>query len=273
MSDKADQGFAIEPPSREKGRRPQTINVIVFGETGVGKSAVVNLIAQQVIAGVSSDVNPCTMTSIPYNVSFSSDGPYFRIFDTAGLNVPDLSPKSHLDAIEKAYDLFIKLKDAGGAHLLLFCMRLGHITSTTVNNYRLFVEFSFQKRVPVGVVVTNCENETDVEGWWARNEPGIVNKHGIRSDGHACVTAVTNGTSAENRRYRASQQKVRELLKYFLEEDAFLPDEADWLGMTGKGIKSFTKSETLKKKDVEKVLKRLKLGSESIKRILAIMME
>ena len=210
------------------------------------------------------------MTSTPYDISF--DGLQFRVFDTAGLNEPDFPLRSHLDAIAKAHDLILKLKDAGGIHLLLFCMRRGKITLTVRNNYRLFVEFFCQRKVPVGVVVTNCEHEEDMEGWWARNKSGI-DGYGIRSDGHACVTAVTDGSPAEEAKYRASQQKVRELLKKcFLKTDAFLLDETDWLAITGRGMRSLVKKgETPKRKDAEKALKRLNLRPESIKKIIDMM--
>lgn len=249
-----------------------TINVILFGEAGVGKSAVVNLIAQHEVARVSADVDGCTLLSTPYDIPM--DGIHFRIFDTVGLNQPDFVLTSHLEAIERAYQLIVALRDAGGIHLLLLCMRASRMTLTTRNNYRLFSEFLCQKKVPVAVVVTGCEREEgEMEGWWTRNKTGIE-QHGVQSDGHACVTAVTDGTAGEDAMYRESQRKIRELLKSCsLKSGAFTLDAMTWLAMTGGGMRSLIKEgKSPKKRDIEKVLsERLRLRRDDVKRIIVMM--
>ncbi|KAG6377531.1 hypothetical protein JVT61DRAFT_15342 [Boletus reticuloceps] len=249
----------------------QTINVVLCGEAGVGKSAVVNLVARSKIANISSDVVGCTMQSTRHDILI--DGTHYCIFDTVGLNQPELVVNSHLEAIESAYKLILGLTAAGGIHLLLFCMRRGKITLTTRNNYRLFYEFLCQKKVPVAVVVTGCEHEVDMEDWWTRNKTGIEH-HGIKSNGHVCITAVTDGTPGEDLKYRESQRKIRELLKSrSLKAGAFLLDATAWLGMTGKEMKSLIKEgKTPKRGDVEKVLsKRLRLRPDDVKRIVDMM--
>ncbi|KAF8557972.1 hypothetical protein OG21DRAFT_78982 [Imleria badia] len=229
--------------------QPPTINVVLFGETGVGKSSVINLIARQELAKVSSDVNGCTMQSTRYNISF--DNMDFSIFDTIGLEEPQMGVNGYLKAIEKAYELIMKLGAAGGIHLLLFCMRGGRITATTQSNYRLFCECLCNTKVPIALVFTGLEREVEMEDWWTRNKSHIEH-YGIKSDGHACVTAVQDDTPGEDLKYTESQKRIRELLKTCaLKNDAFLLEPHSWFAKLGKGMKSFIeKHRNPKRRDI-----------------------
>ncbi|KIJ07949.1 hypothetical protein PAXINDRAFT_89580, partial [Paxillus involutus ATCC 200175] len=169
------------------GPSKKTTNIILFGETGVGKSSVINLIAGKDVAKVSSDVDGCTMASTAYNISLRNQN--IRIFDTVGLEEPQMGVNGYLAAIEKAYQLIISLSEAGGVHLLLFCMRGDRITATKQSNYRLFCEFLCNRKVPVALIVTGLERETVMEDWWSRNESNAI-RYGLHNAGHACITAV-----------------------------------------------------------------------------------
>ncbi|KAF9222624.1 hypothetical protein BS17DRAFT_818427 [Gyrodon lividus] len=186
-----------------------TINIILFGETGVGKSSVINLIAGKEVAKVSSDVDGCTMASTPYDVTLGNKK--IRIFDTVGLEEPQMGVNGYLAAIEKAHKLIQSLGAGGGVHLLLFCMRGGRITATVQSNYRLFCEFLCNKKVPVALVFTGLEREVDMENWWTRNESHI-RRYGIHSVSHACITAVRDDTSGQDDKYVKSERMIRELL-------------------------------------------------------------
>lgn len=248
-----------------------TINVVLFGETGVGKSSVINLIAQSDIAEVSSNVEGCTMQSTRYIIPF--DELNFAIFDTIGLEEPQYGVNGYLKAIERAYELIMKLSAAGGIHLLLFCMRGGRITATTQSNYRLFCECLCSTKVPIALVFTGLEREEEMEDWWRRNKNHIEH-YGIKSDGHACITAVRDDTPGEDLKFTESQKKIRDLLKdCALKNDAFMLEAESWFGKLGKGMRSFiAKHRSPKKKDVLKVLtQRCKLDPDTAKRIAEMM--
>ncbi|KAG2116833.1 hypothetical protein DEU56DRAFT_839716 [Suillus clintonianus] len=62
--------------------RPRGRNVVIFGETGPGKSSVINTIAQKDPAKTSNDVLGCTSISERHAVEIS--GQSFVLFDIAG---------------------------------------------------------------------------------------------------------------------------------------------------------------------------------------------
>ncbi|KAF9230626.1 P-loop containing nucleoside triphosphate hydrolase protein, partial [Melanogaster broomeanus] len=242
-------------------------NVIVFGETGVGKSSVVNLIAGKEVAKVSSSVDGCTMSSTPYPVVLSDRK--ICIFDTVGLEEPQMGVNGYLAAIEKAYRLIQSLGKAGGVHLLLFCMRGGRITATAQSNYRLFCEFLCNKQVPIALVFTGLEKEERMEDWWERNAK-IVESYGIRGVSHACITAVRDNTSGQDYKYQESARMVRELLtKYAREDNAFLLESQIWIAVFGRKLMGLiTKKRNPKQKDIVKVLtKRCKFDPETANKI------
>ncbi|KAF8557124.1 hypothetical protein OG21DRAFT_1505755 [Imleria badia] len=252
--------------------QPHTINVVVIGEAGVGKSSVINLIAQQELAKVSSDVDACTMQCTRYNIYI--DNMDFSIFDTICLGESPMGVSGYLEAIEKAYEFVVKLRAAGGIHLLLFCMRGGKIRAVTLNNYRLFFERVCNTKVPIALVFTGLEGEVEMEDWWTRNKSHIEH-YGIKSNGHACITAVQDDTPGDDLKYTESQRRIRELLKTcaLKNNEAFLPEPHSWLAMFGKGIRSSIEKHTSPtRRDVTQVLThRCKLDRETARKIVDMM--
>ena len=67
-----------------------------------------------------------------------------------------------------------------------------------------------------------------MEDWWTRNKT-IIERYGLRSNGHACVGAVTDRTRLQNYNHTESQKKIRELLRnHCLRTPAPLPSPQDW---------------------------------------------
>jgi GTP-binding protein EngB required for normal cell division len=254
------------PPSKK------TINIIIFGETDVGKSSVINLIAGKEIAKVSSDVDGCTMASTPYNFILGQKN--IRIFDTVGLEDPQMGFNAYFAAIEKAYQLILSLSEASGVHLLLFCRRGGRVTATDQSNYRMFREFLCNNKVPVALVLTGLEREVRMENWWERNESN-VEKYGIRSIGHACITAARGDTPGQAEKYAISQKTIRELLmNYALEDDPFLLESQNWLVMVARRMMGLiVKRGIPKRKDIVKVLtKRCDLDVDTARRVAGLIL-
>ncbi|KIJ10294.1 hypothetical protein PAXINDRAFT_37229, partial [Paxillus involutus ATCC 200175] len=244
-------------------------DIILFGEAGVGKSSVINLIAGKEIAKVSSDIDGCTMASTPYDLTLGDKS--IRIFDTVGLKDPERDVNGYLAAIDKACQLILSLSEAGGVHLLLFCLRVGRmtITATVQSNYRLFHEFLCGKKVPLALVFTGLEKEERMEDWWLRNESNTT-KYGIRSMGHACITTLRGNTPGQAEKYATSEKTIRELLmNCALEDNAFLPESQDWLAMIGRRMMGLiVKGVNPKRRDIVKVLEaRCGLDPDTARRV------
>ncbi|KAG6378084.1 hypothetical protein JVT61DRAFT_13767 [Boletus reticuloceps] len=196
----------------------------------------------------------------------------FAVFDTIGLEEPQMGVNGSLKVIEKAYELVIKLGAAGGIHLLLFCMRAGEITATTQSNYRLFSECLCSTKVPVALVFTGLGKETEMEDWWVRHKTRIEH-YGIKSNGHACITAVQDDTPGEDLKYTESQRKIRELLKTCaLQNEDFSLEPHPLSARLGRGLRGFIeKHRNPKRRGVMGVLThRCKLDLETARRIASM---
>ncbi|KAI6108524.1 P-loop containing nucleoside triphosphate hydrolase protein [Pisolithus croceorrhizus] len=207
------------------------INIILLGQTGVGKSSLVNLIAGQHVADVSPDADICTESPTEYRFEVGAHD--FRIWDTAGLEEPEGGASGCITAISKALELIRRLAAAGGVNLLLLCMQGQKVTKATQSNYRLFYEIFCEEYVPVGLVITHLEREDYMEEWWGKNKK-TLDGYGIRSVGHACVT----GLPSYSKQYALSRGAIYGLLtdcdcggKYNMPPDI-------WLKRLAKSIKS-----------------------------------
>lgn len=204
---------ADSPPPYETQRR-YSPNVLVVGETGVGKSSVINLIAGDHLAAVNSGAGGCTLEATSYDVFLPDDqglAHHIRLFDTVGLNEAQFARKEYLSAIEKANTLICQLQRTGGIRLLLFCIRGGRITAVMQNNYRLFCDILCQNQVPVAFVITGLENEESMEGWWETNAR-LFDAYQLSCVSHACITAIRGLNNCHAAKYYESQARIRAML-------------------------------------------------------------
>jgi tRNA U34 5-carboxymethylaminomethyl modifying GTPase MnmE/TrmE len=190
---------------------PTEKNIVLFGETGAGKSSVVNLIAGEKRAKTSSAMEHCTMEWEGYSITF--DGHDYKVFDTAGLEDPYLGMEEYLETIVNAHDLITKLNNEGGIDLLLYCIRAGRVTTTIQEHYRLFHEWLCEKRVPVVLVLTGLEREHgSMEDWWTRNKR-VFQRYKIHVAGHACITAASHLVDGRHKQlYEESRRLVHSLI-------------------------------------------------------------
>ncbi|KAF9233497.1 P-loop containing nucleoside triphosphate hydrolase protein [Melanogaster broomeanus] len=207
------------------------LQIMLFGETGVGKSSLVNLLAGEAIADVSPDSVACTMHSKEYQ--FHVGPTSIRLWDTVGLEEPEKAANGYVGAIEKAIDLIQRLNETGGISLFLF--------------------FLGKKQVPIALAVTHLEGETEMEKWWNRNVKKLE-KSGIVVAGHACLT-----TLEDNPKYSRS----REACKIF--------SPKAWIGRLLKGLRSLAADKLFPKaKDLTNILtKRCHLDAEVAQRVAA----
>ncbi|KAG1840222.1 P-loop containing nucleoside triphosphate hydrolase protein [Suillus tomentosus] len=193
-------------------RRTKRQSIVLFGDTGAGKSSLINLMAGKKVARTSPDMQRCTMHWQEYDISFGDTS--YKVYDTIGLEAPQLGIKEYLEFVENAYQLVKQLDKQGGIDLLLFCVRAGRVTATLQNNYRLFHEFLCEKKIPIVLAITNLERENRMEDWWERNK-GTFDKYQIKVAGHACITTADRLDGRHKDLYEESRVTIRDLIDKF----------------------------------------------------------
>ncbi|KAI9574369.1 P-loop containing nucleoside triphosphate hydrolase protein, partial [Boletus coccyginus] len=240
----------------------QDLHVILFGESGVGKSSLVNLLAGWHVAEVSPDSVACTLTATEYQ--FQLGATTIRLWDTVGLEEPESGTSGYVGAIERATELVQSLSASGGISLFLFCVRGNRVTTTMQSNYRLFYEVLGNKKVPIALAVTHLERERVMEGWWERNAR-TLEQSGIRVGGHACITTLEG-----HAKYLESREAVQELLWQYAEQGKFSMPSETWLGRLLSGLSALLGLGFPKGKDLVRFLtKRCHLEPDVAQRVAA----
>ena len=192
----------------------QTVpNVIVFGETGAGKSSVVNMLDGDRQASVSSQADGVTYSNERFTKTIN--GSAFHVFDTAGLNEGHRGSVSPRVAIEALLQLIHDLET--GVSLLVYVMRASRITAVVRQNYKMFHDIICDKQVPIVIVITGLEQEMEMDDWWYENRV-IFDQYRMSFAGFACITATVgtsnDGQSIYGLEYAASKKKVERLVYY-----------------------------------------------------------
>ncbi|EIW86070.1 P-loop containing nucleoside triphosphate hydrolase protein, partial [Coniophora puteana RWD-64-598 SS2] len=190
-------------------------NVIIFGESGVGKSSLINMLSgdDNASAAVSNQALGCTFETEPYRVTI--DEREYVLWDTAGLNEGSKGSVTADEACEKLVHLLQQLR--GGVHLLVYVVRGTRLRSIVKINYDIFQRVVFRGQVPIVLVATGLENEDRMENWWDENG-GDLAGNGLQFDGHACVTTtkgkrLKSGEHMLEEEYAQSRDLVRALIK------------------------------------------------------------
>jgi GTP-binding protein EngB required for normal cell division len=191
-------------------------NVVIFGESGVGKSSIINMLLGENKVKTSSGAVGCTFTSDAYVVDVG-DGVSVRVHDTVGLGEGSAGTVSSSEAIIALYQLLQELSD--GVNLLVFVMRVGRIVQTDQKNYELFFHGVCARKVPVALILTHgddCvdddDDDVDLESamnlWWERNRLEFA-KNGLWFKHETIVIAKKR---AFPEAYEASKEKIRHLI-------------------------------------------------------------
>jgi len=191
-----------------------TRNIVIAGETGVGKSSVINLILGATRALVSNDVGGVTPDETRYPAMILSHNYY--MWDTPGLNEGTQGNVPSKKAEEILQNLLTRLDKTDGVHLLILCFRGTQVTKMI---YRTVMGMcaKLSSRVPVVAVITELEKVAPLphgmEIWWANNRDAFT-EHGMKFNGHACITTLPDECYPPTPgRYRACQAAIHELIR------------------------------------------------------------
>ncbi|KAH7925663.1 hypothetical protein BV22DRAFT_415404 [Leucogyrophana mollusca] len=188
---------------------PPTPNVIICGDSGSGKSSVINLISETHVAPISSGAARCTPHYVRYPVRIQ--GAPFNLYDTAEL---EKEGRGDVDIVAQLYKLMIDLED--GVSLLVFCMGGPRIRVPTYSNWQISHEI-FGKNVPIVIVITHLEQDVPMDNCWRKNK-ATFHKYGMVPFGHACITATRGKKDRSGRymyedEYEESRVKVSKLIE------------------------------------------------------------
>ncbi|KIJ09636.1 hypothetical protein PAXINDRAFT_17269 [Paxillus involutus ATCC 200175] len=183
----------LTPPKSSPPRgRPR--NIVFFGQSGVGKSSTINLIAGSRVAHTSNSVQPCTIVSVCHKIAIGNE--VFNLWDTHALS----SEKSE----EKLKKFLQERHQKCEIDLLVYCIHGGN--KALLKNYNTFCLTTRRLAVPVVIVVTNLERYKNMEDWWKRNGSDLQSR-GMEFDGHACITALP-----DDPRRTESEMTLRDLI-------------------------------------------------------------
>ncbi|KAG6379366.1 P-loop containing nucleoside triphosphate hydrolase protein [Boletus reticuloceps] len=179
-----------------------------MGESGSGKSSIINLIADHNHASVSPDTQPCTSHFVSYGVSV--EGRTYQLWDTPGLTaVTGLwFLRKFTQTTEPSLEFFLQeRRHHGELDLFVLCMRGNRASAEMLRIYEVFCRINRHPTVPVVIAVTHLEKvKPAMDTWWQNNEKELA-KRGMVFDGHACLTCLS-----PHRLRGASQQAIRRLI-------------------------------------------------------------
>ncbi|CAF0741297.1 unnamed protein product [Adineta steineri] len=170
----------------------KSFNVVIFGESGVGKSSLINLLFNKDIAETSDAALGCTFESKLYRGD--REGHSFNIYDTTGLNESEKGLVKPEVAVGNLMKLINSLTD--GIHLLIMCMKKGRINNAVSNNYQLFYDGIFEASVPILLVVTQCELDDPIDSWKIHNQALLRSQFKMNFHDIICVTTLNKGKHA-----------------------------------------------------------------------------
>lgn len=183
------------------------------------------MLARSEVAKVSNEATGCTSVIQSYNISPSvidannHSSPYrYTFWDTPGLQ----GNVSTQNALSSLY----QLAPGQGVNLIMYCVAGSRSTDMIRVNYDLFWGIIYQGRVPIVLVVTGLELESDMDQWWKKNEEAVL-RLGMIFEGHACVTTIRKSNLYEEK-FRMSEEKVWKLVQEHCNPVPWNPSQ-DWL--------------------------------------------
>jgi hypothetical protein len=182
-------------------KRP--FHVILFGEAGVGKSSIINLLNGHSVAKVSAGIDTCTLDYRSYKINTGLH--QFLVWDTVGFNGAHIEHNVCDMAIENAVHLIRDLHKQGGVDLLVFCKTPTRLSPSELNNFRLFREFLCEGQIPVACIITHLEHQNPMEKWWDANGEDFLKACNLKTGavaGHACIASLALDNHPDNQRLR-----------------------------------------------------------------------
>ncbi|KAG1870421.1 kinase-like domain-containing protein [Suillus tomentosus] len=194
------------------------LNVLLFGESGVGKSSIINLIMGREVAQTSPDAEVCALRHTPHEVSLADRR--FKLWEVSSIS--SMNPFRTILAKWRLKKSYKKLYRDDGVYLLLYCMRGSRAQRALIKDYKFFTDIvgstaTVAGGVPVAAVVTSLEDyPRDMDMWWTKNKDNLEGL-GMRFSAHACITSLPDD-STFSPAMRARQQRSEQVMRCLIYE-------------------------------------------------------
>jgi predicted GTPase len=203
-------------------------NIILSGESGVGKSSIINMVMGNEVAKATNDGKACTLENKAYELNINNVA--LRIHDTTGLSDGESGRVPSREAIVQLFRLLRGLDD--GVSLLVYCMRAPRIREAAKHNWNLFYDVICRRKVRIVMVITGLENEENMDGWMKDNWDTFT-QYGMQPRDYACITATRgkqrNGKYTYQEEYDESVEKVKELITTNYMRKPWKVGKVEWL--------------------------------------------
>jgi GTP-binding protein EngB required for normal cell division len=191
---------------------PQQPNVVIFGESGSGKSSIVNMLAGKEVVVVNAGASGTNFQHKGCAIMIGDKT--VNVYDTSGLELHE----SGVVVTEDTWRELIKfLHDLGEINLLIFVIRF-RLTERTIENYYALRSVFGESKVPMVVAITGQEFR-DSNEWWSENEQSFVDL-GVDFAGFAIGTA--NGKLSSDKAYSELLDELRRLICSHCDQHPFL---------------------------------------------------
>ncbi|KZP32058.1 hypothetical protein FIBSPDRAFT_849026 [Athelia psychrophila] len=204
------------------------------------------MIAGKDVAQTSSDLTGCTFDSQAYDVKVD-ESLTVTLWDTAGLNK---GSRGDNDTIRRVCELIIRLEKS--AILLIFCLR-DRIRDGTFENYEMFRKIC-DSTIPMAVVISGLERETNRMEWWSRNEVAFT-RASMKFNDHACIAGVRGVYSDA---YDASAKEVKAIIKRAYLCKPRNQNRQQWISMVLGNMRTLIPGSSLETVDEKQLHQKLK---------------
>lgn len=183
-----------------------TLNVLFIGETNIGESSIIDLIA-----------GPVEQKRTPSHAgrraldddmrSVTLDGKKFTLYaSSASESMSAVAPK------EGIQEMLVFLRRNGGVHLLVYCMNASHPIKCIHEIHRTIVANSVPStRIPAVAVIVGVPHVAQQESWWSSTEDALADQ-GPRFDDHTFIRMMTTGAQSLTDGYISESRRALHVL-------------------------------------------------------------